>query len=240
MVNPTTNAITWSWWLLGDTFGSTTPAAAGITLNLRFPGQYYDSETGLNYNYFRDYEPGTGRYVESDPLGLPGGLNTYSYTGANTLRYMDPVGLTCMTNWVFFWDWWFERGATSRKYGDGDTENQEMQSSPPAQYMRERFKAGGCKNIQLAGYGTIRAYFETFTQPCGTQFQVGGFVWSAINVGDCKVRYHVNNTASLFSFFFHIPGLPHKDRGGSFPYGGNIVQDFYWTEPSPCGGCCAQ
>lgn len=61
--------------------------------NLRFPGQYYDTESGLHYNYFRDYEPGTGRYVQSDPIGLWGGLNTYNYADQNPLLLMDLYGL---------------------------------------------------------------------------------------------------------------------------------------------------
>jgi RHS repeat-associated protein len=61
--------------------------------NLRFPGQLYDSHTGLNYNYFRDYDAVTGRYAQSDPIGLEGGLNTYVYVNANPLRYTDPLGL---------------------------------------------------------------------------------------------------------------------------------------------------
>jgi len=61
--------------------------------DLRFPGQIHDPETQLNYNYFRDYEPGTGRYVESDPIGLEGGLNTYLYGLAGPFRFIDPLGL---------------------------------------------------------------------------------------------------------------------------------------------------
>jgi len=60
---------------------------------LRFAGQYYDSETGLHYNYFRYYDPTTGRYLTSDPIGLDGGLNTYLYAEGNPLRYIDPLGL---------------------------------------------------------------------------------------------------------------------------------------------------
>jgi RHS repeat-associated protein len=64
-----------------------------VTVNLRFPGQYYDQETGLHYNYFRYYDPGTGRYISSDPIGLDGGLNTYAYVYNNPNRYIDSDGL---------------------------------------------------------------------------------------------------------------------------------------------------
>ena len=86
----------WSW--NSDAFGVDTPNADedgdGIKLDmpLRFPGQQYDANSGLNYNYFRDYDPNTGRYVESDPIGLDGGLNTYGYVYGNPLKYIDPTG----------------------------------------------------------------------------------------------------------------------------------------------------
>lgn len=61
--------------------------------NLRFPGQYYDAETGLHYNYHRDYQPETGRYLQPDPIGLLGGLNPYRYALNNPINFIDPLGL---------------------------------------------------------------------------------------------------------------------------------------------------
>ena len=63
-----------------------------LSYNLRLPGQYYDSETGLSYNYHRDYDPATGRYVESDPVGLRGGINTYAYVENDPINGIDPFG----------------------------------------------------------------------------------------------------------------------------------------------------
>ena len=68
-----------------------------FTLNLRFPGQYADKETNTSYNYFRDYNPETGRYIQSDPIGLAGGLNGFAYAKQNPLRYSDPDGLNPLT-----------------------------------------------------------------------------------------------------------------------------------------------
>lgn len=89
-------SVVWAW--ESDPFGTTLPNedpdgdGVVFSLNLRFPGQHFDAETGLHYNYYRDYNPVTGRYVQSDPIGLAGGLNSYGYVGGDPVRMIDPTG----------------------------------------------------------------------------------------------------------------------------------------------------
>ncbi|WP_205836512.1 RHS repeat domain-containing protein [Iodobacter violaceini] len=81
ITDPASKQTLWRW--DGEPFGNSLadedPSKTGkkFSYNLRFPGQYFDKETGKLYNYFRDYDPATGRYIESDPIGLAGGINTY-------------------------------------------------------------------------------------------------------------------------------------------------------------------
>jgi len=95
---PSDNVIVWRW--DSDPFGTTLagqdPDGDGTIFryDLRFSGQYFDPETALNYNYFRDYDPAIGRYVQSDPIGLEGGINTYAYVFLNPISAIDPRGLT--------------------------------------------------------------------------------------------------------------------------------------------------
>jgi RHS repeat-associated protein len=83
-----------AWDIVPRPFGQTEQQTFPPLSNLRFAGQYFDSESGLAQNWFRDYDPSAGRYIESDPAGLRGGINSYSYADGSPLRYSDPRGLT--------------------------------------------------------------------------------------------------------------------------------------------------
>jgi RHS repeat-associated protein len=102
VIDPTRSAsgmVVWRWELPGEAFGNDRPDedpdgdGIAFVFDLRYPGQQYDSATGFNYNYFRDYDPGVGRYVQSDPIGLNGGMSTYGYVFSNSLTLIDPFGL---------------------------------------------------------------------------------------------------------------------------------------------------
>ena len=91
-VTNTAGANQWTWPWQTNPFGETAPTGS-FALNLRFPGQYADAETALAYNYYRDYESGTGRYTEPDPVGLIGGALDYGYVANNPLADGDLFGL---------------------------------------------------------------------------------------------------------------------------------------------------
>jgi RHS repeat-associated protein len=128
LVTNTSNQARWRWDSapFGDIPPNENPAGLGVfTLNLRFPGQYFDKETGLAYNGARDYDPGTGRYIQSDPIGLRGGLNTYLYVDGNPVSYSDPEGL--------------QRGG--------------IQSTWPTPYIAPRSTSGPSQNELMQGLG---------------------------------------------------------------------------------------
>ena len=137
----------WSW--NSDPFGRGAPAegvddtGARFTYNLRFPGQYFDAETGLHYNYMRDYDPSAGRYIQSDPIGLRGGINTYAYVRGNPINLMDPLGLE-------------ETSAPSDETGVKPEESWDSRATAWAEQAWSKFKTWG-KLIPAA----TKLYFNT-------------------------------------------------------------------------------
>jgi len=98
LVTSDAGQVVWRW-EQSEPFGNIGPEedpdgdANAFAFPLRFPGQYADQETNSAYNVFRDYDPATGRYIQSDPIGLAGGLNTYGYVSSSPVALIDPSGL---------------------------------------------------------------------------------------------------------------------------------------------------
>ena len=98
-IDPVRDVAIWRWDLTGEAFGDSVPNedpdgdGTAFVLDMRFPGQRHDAATGLYHNYFRDYDPTVGRYVQSDPIGLAGGISTYAYGNGAPLGFSDPLGL---------------------------------------------------------------------------------------------------------------------------------------------------
>ncbi|MFC3651917.1 RHS repeat-associated core domain-containing protein [Dyella humi] len=85
--------VLWAWTYEGNPWGELAPITTGYTYNLRFPGQYFDVESGLTHNFQRDFDSSTGRFTQTDPSGQAGGLPLYVYGANNPLRNVDPYGL---------------------------------------------------------------------------------------------------------------------------------------------------
>jgi len=102
VIDPVRDVAIWTWDLKGEAFGNTPPDqdpdkdGTAFVFDMRFPGQRYDAATGFNQNYFRDYESGAGRYVQSDSIGLDGGINTYAYVSSKPLEMRDASGLVAI------------------------------------------------------------------------------------------------------------------------------------------------
>jgi len=131
--------LVWDWGN-GDPFGEIPPQeltdAEGVAFryNPRYPGQYYDRETGLQYNYFRDYDPGSGRYVQADPIGPEGWTNLYAYVGGNPHSQVDPIGLAIVD---------------VSQYGDGPSGSVMSREVGEFHYVCDQISGWGSKKTSL-------------------------------------------------------------------------------------------
>jgi len=115
-----------AWKAVYTPFGDAVTSIQTVENPFRFPGQYYDPETGLHYNYFRYYDPTTGRYITPDPIGLEGGINLWPFVAGNPLRWIDPWGLDSLYYTGGYLHWQTDQGtitdtyrAMSGPYGEG-------------------------------------------------------------------------------------------------------------------------
>lgn len=89
----TDKAQTTVWLADNEAFGKSKPLIEKIEFNLRLPGQYFDSESGLHQNMYRNYDPEVGHYLEPDPLGPVSSNDVFGYANQNPRQYIDPLGL---------------------------------------------------------------------------------------------------------------------------------------------------
>lgn len=183
------NKTVWRW-DSADPFGldqpDQNPSRLGeLIYNPRFPGQYYDKETNLHYNYFRDYNPQTGRYIESDPIGLEGGINTYSYVGGNPLSGFDPLGL----------DNWGGVGRPALVYtlmNEGYT----IMYDPETREILGRIPTSN-KVDRKSAYGAASPYSGVITSECPTGKLGTAYGTAKVLTGDPRARWIHGGGSSL-------------------------------------------
>ncbi|GKS92218.1 RHS repeat-associated core domain-containing protein [Acidovorax sp. SUPP2539] len=99
VIDPARDVAIWTWDIKGEAFGNTKPNSdpdqdgTAFVFDMRFPGQRYDAASWFNQNYYRDYDTSTGRYAQSDPIGLSGGISTFAYSSSTPASRSDASGL---------------------------------------------------------------------------------------------------------------------------------------------------
>lgn len=181
VVDPTQQKAVWRWDESLEGFGGTAPNTdpdgngQTFVFDLRFPGQRYDMASGLYYNYFRDYDPASGRYTQSDPIGLLGGINTYAYVGGNPLSRFDRRGLAWGDGEFTLGDYYF---------GPIVAVSEMMNFDPSLPQGFVDFSAGMGDNISFGLTDLIRDFNGTNSSvnKCSNYYTAGGLAGFAVSL----------------------------------------------------------
>jgi len=208
ITRPSDNAIVWRW--DADPFGTSSanqnPSGLGVFVySLRFPGQYADAETGLHYNYFRDYDPATGRYVQSDPIGLRGGVNTYGYVNADPVSATDPLGLLVRG-----------RGCTNQGWAEIQAAEKKIRSHLEKSCECTPDSAGGCIPCNLRS--RLKNALDTSQVNCSmgndcARGDIGGTSLRIMPGGFTDLRYCGCLALTLYHELLHNIGFDDFDVG---------------------------
>jgi RHS repeat-associated protein len=230
---PSSQAVVWA--ATGLPFDRQVTANTFGAFNIGFPGQYFDSEDGLYHNGARDYDAAHGRFIESDPIGLAGGVNTYAYVGDNPLSNVDPLGLSWGDDWSMFWSWALGTAPPSTVYGPGTDQSNDMMTSPgvlAAVKAYDSKNSTGCNRVPLTNYDYnfgLKGLWDAGLNP--TQQFVGSYSVNVYPASNGQISIYVYNTTSLRSASYHVwPNAWNPSNGSPM---GNASQVYVGTMPDP-------
>lgn len=243
VIRPSDNTVMWSWFSgpFGSDAPNTNPQGAGVFVyDLRFPGQIAGAWGSTYQNSFRDYDPAVGRYVESDPAGLGGGLNTYAYVANGPLQFTDQYGLMLCGDWGWMAiDWALGLGSRNRTYGGFSDQAREVAALPPVAAARQLYRQKNasamgmgrcCSKSKLqpvtnyaARFGVHQFIAATRLRSCAWHF-LGSFRIDIYPISCTQARFVVTNNSSFTSFAAgHGPSWSHGP-------GSNFFQTYTWDE----------
>lgn len=198
------NQMVWRW-DHADPFGLFSPidnpsGLGSFTYNQRFPGQLYDRETNNFYNYFRDYDPQQGRYLQSDPIGLQGGINTYTYVNGNPVSYTDPTGLC---------PWCVPGAAIGGAIGGGFNAYQQLNSGAPFNWTLFAINTAGGALAGMGGgafAGVTTNIVANMAYGAASNMAIGTAMQISSNLASCQSPYEGTLSAGIRNGLFGAAG----------------------------------